>query len=380
MGAILLASMSHDRGWQPSLGLIRRIAMGVRTQTITLGFALAAGLFAATQPADAHQRSRTMRYANWDRNRDGRITRDEWRGSRRGFDAADWNHDGVLSGEEVWSDRRDPNGDDRDDDLYQPSTRGRGGEAFDDWTPESFRALDLNRDGRITSSEWRYDREDFRRADHNNDGVVTEREFLGEDDNGAPYDDSGGRRDTGTIADDSRFADLDADRDNRISRREWRGDRASFDRLDENRDGYLTRAEMAEDSPSIDFRSLDLDHNGVITRGEWRESSASFARLDRNRDGQLTAAEFNEQGAAGASPAAPGQTPAYRAGYERGMTEGRAAGREDKVRNQGWDLDGQRELEQADSGYRDGLGPRVEYQAGYRAAFRIGYQEGYGPR
>ena len=252
--------------------------------------------------------------------------------------------------------------------LYPPAGR----EPFHDWTIEAFRNLDTNRDGRIVASEWSYDLEDFRRADHNGDGVVTEREFLGED--------GAGVRDDSGAADDTRFADLDTDRDNRVSRREWRGDRARFDQLDENRDGYLTRAEMAVDAASIGFDSLDVDHNGVITRGEWRESSASFSRLDRNRDGRLTAAEFDEWGATATSPAPADRTPAYRAGYERGMADGRAAGREDRTRNQGWDLDGQRELEQADAGYRSELGARAEYQAGYRAAFRIGYGEGYGRR
>lgn len=253
--------------------------------------------------------------------------------------------------------------------LYPPAGR----QPLNDWTVEAFRNLDTNHDGRITASEWTYDREDFRRADHNGDGVVTEREFLGEDGAGI-------RDDSGAIADDTRFADLDANRDNRVSRREWRGDRADFDRLDENRDGYLTRAEMAVDAPSADFGSLDVDRNGVITRGEWAESSASFSRLDRNRDGRLTAAEFNARGADATSPAPSDRTPAYRAGYERGLTDGRAAGREDRDRNQGWDLDGQRELEQADAGYRTDLGARAEYQAGYRAAFRIGYGEGFGRR
>jgi hypothetical protein len=253
--------------------------------------------------------------------------------------------------------------------LYPPTGR----QPVSDWTIEAFRNLDTNRDGRIVASEWSYDREDFRRADHNGDGVVTEGEFLGED-RGVVRDDSG------ASADDARFAALDTDRDDRVSRREWRGDRAGFDRLDENRDGYLTRAEMAVDASSIDFGSLDVDHNGVITRGEWRESSASFSRLDRNRDGRLTAAELDDRDADATWPAASDRTPAYRAGYERGMADGRAAGREDRSRNQGWDLDGQRELEQADAGYRSDLGARVEYQAGYRAAFRLGYREGYGPR
>jgi hypothetical protein len=76
----------------------------------------------------------------------------------------------------------------------------------------------------------------------------------------------------------------------------------------------------------------------------------------------------------------PPRTPAYQAGHDRGLIEGRAAGREDRERNQGWDLEGQRELEQADSGYVPALGSRADYQAGYRAAFRAAYQEGYGPR
>ncbi|OFW22289.1 MAG: hypothetical protein A3G21_01740 [Acidobacteria bacterium RIFCSPLOWO2_12_FULL_66_21] len=54
---------------------------------------------------------------------------------------------------------------------------------------------------------------------------------------------------------------------------------------------------------------------------------------------------------------------------------------EDKSVNGGkWDLEGQRELEQADAGYDQRLGAREDYQAGYRAGFRLGYRQGFGPR
>ena len=53
------------------------------------------------------------------------------------------------------------------------------------------------------------------------------------------------------------------------------------------------------------------------------------------------------------------------------------AGREDFVRNQGWDLEGQRELEQADSGYTPQVGTLSDYQAGYREGFRNAYREGF---
>jgi hypothetical protein len=252
---------------------------------------------------------------------------------------------------------------------------------YDDWTTEGFRDLDRNRDGRITAAEWTYDREDFRRADHNRDGVLSQREFLGEATD-EPFDNAADDTRDDPSGADTRFADLDTSRDNRVSRSEWRDDRASFDRLDENRDGYLTRAEMAaaDDDAVDDFATLDVDRNGVVTRGEWPQTAASFQRLDTNRDGRLTSIEFAAGRGDTATVPPATQSAAYRAGYERGLAEGRAAGREDRARNQGWDVDGQRELEQADSGYRQALGSRTDYQAGYRAAFRVGYRDGFGPR
>jgi Ca2+-binding EF-hand superfamily protein len=266
--------------------------------------------------------------------------------------------------------------------AQQPRSEGnlyqvQRGERYDDWTLQGFRDLDADGNGRITAAEWSYDREDFRRADHNGDGILTQREFLGE----AANDGERTPGDYASSTTDARFLDLDGNRDDRVSRSEWRSDRATFDRLDENRDGYLTRAEMAAPSAGvIDFSSLDSDRNGVISRGEWLQSAASFERLDTNGDGRLTSIEYAGR-AEGTTPAGvTQQSAAYRAGYERGLAEGRTAGREDRARNQGWDLDGQRELEQADSGYRDSLGARADYQAGYRAAFRVGYREGFGPR
>ena len=192
------------------------------------------------------------------------------------------------------------------------------GERYDDWTLQGFRALDADGNGRITAAEWSYDREDFRRADHNGDGILTQREFLGEtvnDSDRAAFD--GG---DASSVDDARFLALDANRDDRVSRTEWRGDRVTFNRLDENRDAYLTRAELAApDAAVVDFSSLDSDRNGVIPRGEWLQSAAGFDRLDANRDGRLTSIEHAGARAAGTTAAGVTQSPAWRAGYERGM-------------------------------------------------------------
>ena len=83
-------------------------------------------------------------------------------------------------------------------------------------------------------------------------------------------------------------------------------------------------------------------------------------------------------GEAGAAVRGDGQSAAWRSGYARGLADGRAAGREDRERKQGFDLDGQRELETADAGYDARDGSRADFQAGYRAAFRLAYREGYG--
>lgn len=244
-------------------------------------------LVLGTLDASAQNR-RSMRFANMDDNRDGVITRQEWRGTARAFDRNDWNGDGILSGDEVTpaAERGRNDDDDADSDAH---TFGPGEREYDfvDWTPRGFVALDDNRDGRITRDEWRFEIEGFRRADHNRDGVVSRAEFLGDP--------------NAQVDRDDRFADLDADGDGRLSRDEF-----------------------------------------------------GSARTTR--------------------------TPAWQRGHERGLAEGRQAGKEDRAATWGWDLDGQRELEQADSGYEARFGPRPEYQAGYREGFKKGYREGFGPR
>ena len=43
------------------------------------------------------------------------------------------------------------------------------------------------------------------------------------------------------------------------------------------------------------FRNMDRDHDRVITRKEWRGSRAEFDRLDRNHDGVLTPDELSRR-------------------------------------------------------------------------------------
>jgi hypothetical protein len=273
----------------------------VKQLSLAIVLGLAAASAAAQTPA-----ARNMRFAAMDANRDGVITRQEWRGNAQAFAAHDWNNDGILSGEEVRPGGRR--------DASTPAPGGFGSAArdypFTDWTASGFASLDHNRDGRITRDEWHFAAEDFRRADHDGDGAVTRAEFTGNDLPGASR---GGR----------------------------------FDGQDTNDDGRITRA-------------------------EWRGTAERFALLDTNRDGAITRQELRGGGAP--------QSDAWRRGRDRGLIEGRQAGREDTKNGVGWDLEGQRELETADSGYDAAFGPRADYQAGYRDGFREGYREGFNRR
>ena len=270
--------------------------------------------------AAAQGTRRTMRFQNLDRNNDGVITRAEWNGNDRSFQSNDWNGDGILSGEEVrpGAQRRGTVPAGRAPDQIPDLPRDGG---FDDWTAEAFATFDRNRDGRLTRREWRADAEAFDRADHNGDDIVTRAEFLNED------------------------IQL-PDRNNRFDDR---------------------RAVVRGDEP---FSAWDENRDGAITTAEWQGTRDRFERLDANRDGRITQAEFR------ATNGAPAESAAYRAGHERGLVEGRQAGREDFARRR-WDLEGQRELEQGDSGYMPAHGSRTEYQAGYRDGFRRAYREAW---
>jgi EF-hand domain pair len=178
-----------------------------------------------------------------------------------------------------------------------------------------------------------------------------------------------------------RFRSLDRNRDGVITRAEWRGTEESFRQQDRNGDGILSGYEVRDEDTGIvrNFEAVDLDGNGHVTAQEWRRA---FSQFDVNRDGSLTADELgtsrNNERWSGRNNE-PALTRAFQAGRDRGLIDGRQAGREDGARRV-WDLDGQRELEQADAGYTNAVGPRDQYQAGYRDGFRRGYTEGYGPR
>ncbi len=247
----------------------------------------------ATSTAVEAQRGRAgqapMRFEAMDTNRDGIISRAEWRGNDRSFANNDWNSDGQLSGAEVRvGAQRNANWEEAD---HVPNRYER----YVSWTQAGFNNLDHNRDRKIAANEWHYDVETFRRVDRNRDGSLDQTEFLG-----GEVDDA--RSDS--------FDDLDWNNNGRVEQSEWYGTPAVFTDLDRNRDGVLSRFEVVGgvDTPNDtwdQFASLDYDRNGSLARDEWHWSAASFNRRDTNRDGMLSRQEF---AAGGGSPDAAGAT------------------------------------------------------------------------
>lgn len=116
----------------------------------------------ANQPAPAQNAPVARRFRGMDRNNDGVIARNEWRGSRQSFDVHDWNNDGVLDGDEV------------------NEAAARQGRTVDDENfdrVDRFENLDVNNNNRIDAREWHGTVAAFNRLDINDDNVVSRAEF-----------------------------------------------------------------------------------------------------------------------------------------------------------------------------------------------------------
>ena len=326
------------------------------------------GLAVAVLTGATHAQAQ-MRFQGMDANNDGVITRDEWRGNDRSFRNQDWNGDGMLSGDEVRAGAR------RQTNWSQDWNRDGRVDNLDSQILQRFRGYDSNNDNRVARGEWTGDARLFTRLDGNRDGFLTIQEYT----QGAGYnlDALGGPA--------FRFSNLDRNSDGWVTRNEWQMGNTDFDRLDLNRDNRISRFEFEHDTGSYQdnrssldqFESYDRNRDGWITRPESRMTNAQFDRLDTNNDNRINRSEFDNAEAADSFGNDSAHNAAWRTGYDRGIQEGRVAGREDYVKNHGWDLEGQTELERADSGYTPQVGRLSDYQSGYREGFRNAYREGF---
>jgi Ca2+-binding EF-hand superfamily protein len=203
-----------------------------------------------------------------DLNGDGRVTREEW---SRAFDRYDANQDGVLTTAEIRA----------------------GARAVANPYAERFESLDRDRDGYVSRTEWPLEAASFNRVDRDDDDRLSRSELM------TPNRD---------LTADERFRVLDTNRDGLLSPSELQSGGESRT-LDRDRNGSVSRGEYRDQAAAIEdtwrtrstprtqsrFRFLDRNSDNRVSRLEWTGARADFNRLDRNRDGVLSPNEWPER-------------------------------------------------------------------------------------
>jgi Ca2+-binding EF-hand superfamily protein len=147
-----------------------------------------------------------------------------------------------------------------------------------------FEELDANKDGAVSQAELLQKRgEHFDKADANKDGKLTKEE----------------RQAMHEARKQERFAKHDANKDGKLTKDELGKMPEHFQkRVDANGDGAITQAELAaHKGPGHDKRGRGPDKDGdkVVTRDEMKAKvSEHFTRLDENKDGKLTKDELGK--------------------------------------------------------------------------------------
>ncbi len=191
--------------------------MKIRTITTALALSLTTVLM-ADEPAPAKPKpvvdrsskaaSGEVLFARYDKNKDGKVTPDEFQGGKTLFHAYDANQDGVLTMDEIQAAKKVE-------------------------TAPNFRELDADKDGFVTRREWQGTQEEFDAVDLDHDGVWSKLDRAIE------------KHHTQAKGELEKF---DTDRDGLISAAEWtagKRDDASFRRRDLNKNGSLDLEELA---------------------------------------------------------------------------------------------------------------------------------------
>ncbi len=211
-----------------------------------------------------------------DANQDGAIDKAEWQGPPERFDRIDADRDGRITEAEV-----------------KQALGGGDGRWMDKTADAAFRRFDADQDGRITAAEWKGRPESFQRLDANQDGAITREELTPK---------GPGRRgkepDLRSGKDSAHFLEkYDANRDGQVTKEEFPHERR-FSEIDADQNGILSDVEITDSMDRIRneqeyglFERYDLDGDGRITREEFTGPAADFERLDRDRDGVIGKAD-----------------------------------------------------------------------------------------
>jgi len=244
------------------------------------------------------------KFKGLDKNHDGRVTRDEWKGNDKSFSNHDKNHDGVITADEATDSASAipapvakpgaaptaapaatpapaPRATPVQSPVPTPGAHSNPPSSTPGPATTSIGALDSNKDGKISQLEWDGSPEAFKRLDLNHDGVL-------------------GPQEVASAKARPEFDKIDVNKDGKISKLEWNGDPASFNKLDVNHDGVVGSIEYgktvsgappapapAPPSGPASSDTLDRNKDGKVSQLEWNGSPEEFKRLDLNHDGVL---------------------------------------------------------------------------------------------
>jgi Ca2+-binding EF-hand superfamily protein len=152
-----------------------------------------------------------------------------------------------------------------------------------------FERLDTNKDGQLTRAEAEGEAQRlFERLDASKDGELTRPEA------------DEGMRAVAQEEIEARFKALDTNGDGRVTADESKLPARFFDHLDKNDDQAVTREEL-QAGPHLGakgtgfmFKKADANGDGKVSRAEGTQAALQgYDRLDGNRDGVITRAELD---------------------------------------------------------------------------------------
>jgi Ca2+-binding EF-hand superfamily protein len=278
---------------------------GIEQSAYTVpGFGPSAEIFSIpTSDADRQQAGEVL--DRYDRNKDGRLDKEEIKGGRFWGNPLDFdrNSDGKLSAaelatrqatrrsrEEAVRDERDDRDkdrrrDDKPDEPVKVDFEGRQsyriyGETAPEGMPRFYSDRDLNRDGQISMSEFTSEWTDSRIAefyawDQNRDGVITLPEVQSGVNRGLIVNDAPtGVAPVSAMASNTSVAKRTAESTGDVA--------SSANQPDEKMIAYAIKV----------IQRNDTNQDGVLTPNEWEEMLLSPADADLDGDGRVTPIEF----------------------------------------------------------------------------------------
>lgn len=159
----------------------------------------------------------------FDQDKDGFVTAEEYPGNKNVFKKADRNRDGKLE----WKELVKLANDELDDIRKKMKSPSRY---------DFLNLFDLNRDNKVTPAEYDGPGRSMRKFDTDGDGTVTYAELYPE-----RMMDMEARKPPAENL--NVVAALDANEDGKVSRDEFKGTPAAWKRLDRNKDGWITSAD-----------------------------------------------------------------------------------------------------------------------------------------